>query len=131
MSNERQHIIEVPNIGAFTFRRRVMRDEFKIGAEYSRLTEGVNTPSQWLDMFATAFSTLKTLTAEAPAGWDLDAMEPDDNDTYRKILEVYGALRAAEARFRLGSGAAGESSGTGASGYHSALVPPPVRPAGE
>ncbi len=105
--NERQHTIEVPNVGAFTFRRRVMRDEFKIGAEYSRLTEGVATPSQWLDMFATAFSTLKTLTAEA------------------------GALRAAEARFRSGSGAVGEGVGAGAGGNNPALVSPPVQPTGQ
>lgn len=131
MSNERQHTIEVPNVGAFTFRRRVMRDEFKIGAEYSRLTEGVATPSSWLDMFATAFSTLKVLTAEAPAGWNLEEMEPDDNNTYRKILEVYGALRAAEARFRSGSGAGSEGFGPGAGGNNTALVSPPVQSAGQ
>lgn len=123
---EQTHVIEIAGIGNFTFRRRVMRSEFQIGAEYSRLTEGVSTPSAWLDMFATAFSTLKVLTVEAPAGWNLEDMDPADNDTYRKIMEVFGQLRAAEDRFRLGHGTAGAHGSSGNGGNHSALVPPPV-----
>ena len=119
---DKTHTIDAPGIGAFTFRRRTMRDEFRIGAEYSRLTEGVVTPSSWLDMFATAFSTLKVLTAESPAGWNLDEMEPDDADTYRKIMEVFGALRAAETRFRRGSGANGEAGSSGNGGNNPAVV---------
>lgn len=123
---EQTHSLPIAGIGNFTFRRRVMRDEFKIGAEYSRLTEGVTTPSAWLDMFATAFSTLKVLTDEAPAGWNLDDMDPADNDTYRKIMEVFGQLRAAEDRFRLGHGTAGANGSAGNGWNHSALVPPPI-----
>lgn len=120
---DKTHIVEIAGIGNFCFRRRVMRDEFRIGAEYSRLTEGVGTPSTWLDMFATAFSTLKVLTEEAPGGWDLDTMEPDDAETYRKIMEVFGALRAAESRFRRGSGAISEAGRAGDGGNNPAMVP--------
>lgn len=109
--NEKQYPIEVPGVGNFIFRRRVMRDEFRIGAEYSRLTEGVETPVQWLDLIAAATSTLKVLTVEAPSGWDIEAMDPEDDATYAKIMEVYGALRAAEARFRGERGAAGQAGG--------------------
>lgn len=108
---EKQYPIEIPGVGNFVFRRRVMRDEFKIGAEYSRLTEGVETPVQWLDLIATATATLKVLTVEAPAGWDIDGMDPEDGATYSRIMEVYGALRAAEARFRGERGVAGQAGG--------------------
>jgi hypothetical protein len=120
---DKTYPIEMPGIGVFTFRRRKMRDEFRVGAEYSRLTEGVESPSSWLDMFATAFSTLKVLTVESPAGWDMEEMEPDDPDSYRKIMEVFGALRADEARFRSGSGANSEAGRAGNGGHDPAVVP--------
>ena len=107
MSNEKQHGLDVPGTGSFTFRRRVMADTFRIGAEYSRLTEGVSAPSPWLDAFATAYATLKVLTVEAPAGWDMAEMDPEDDASYAKIMGVFGTLRAAEARFRLGNGTPG------------------------
>ena len=129
--NEKTFPLEVAGIGNFVFRRRVLRDEFRIGAEYSRLTEGVDAPSQWLDLFATAYATLKVLAVEAPDGWELDTMAPDDSDTYRKIMEVFGALRAAEARFRAGHGTGGQAGGAGDGRDARPMVSPPLQPAAE
>lgn len=126
-----QHNLEVPGVGAFIFRRRVLRDEFRIGAEYSRLTEGVEAPSQWLDLFATAYATLKVLTVEHPDGWVLDDMAPDDPDTYRRIMEVFGALRAAEARFRPANGKGGQTDGAGDGRDSGPVVSPPLQPAAQ
>lgn len=124
---EKTHILEVPGIGLFTFRRRTMGLEFKMGAEYSRLTEGVETPTTWLATLATATAALKVLTVEAPKDWDIDGMDPEDDTTYSRIMEVYGALRAAEARFRSGRGAAGQGCGAGTGGEPGAVVPPDLQ----
>jgi hypothetical protein len=126
--NEKQHTLEVPGVGAFVFRRRVMADTFKVSAEYSRLTEGVPNPSTWLDLFATAYATIKVLAAEVPAGWDMAAMDPEDDESYKQIMGVFGALRAAEARFRLGHGTESKGSGAGNGGHGDAVVPAALHP---
>lgn len=118
-------------IGSFVFRRRNFRDEFKIGAEYSRLTEGVETPTGWLHLLSTAVSTLKVLTEEAPDGWNIDAMDPADIETYNTIMEVYGRLATAEARFRSGSGMAGKAGGQTDGGDGGPVVSPAISPAPE
>jgi len=94
--------IPVDDIGTFRFGRRTLRDEMRIGAEYSRLTEGVETPTASLDLIAGWIATLKVMTVEAPAGWDIDAMDPLDDGTYAKLLKVHAAFRQKESSFRLG-----------------------------
>ncbi len=88
--------IDVTDIGAFTFKRRTMRDELRIGVEYSVLTGGVHNPTPWLDFISNVFATLTVLTESAPDGWDIEAMDPLDAETYLKITAVYSALIAAE-----------------------------------
>lgn len=95
--------ISVDGIGTFTFGRRRMRDEMAIAAEFSRLTEGVETPTPYLASVAGWVSTLKILTVEAPEGWDMDEMDPLDDDTYAKLVKVHTALRDKERSFRSGS----------------------------
>lgn len=94
--------VEVDGIGTFRFGRRSLRDEMRIGAEYSRLTEGVETPTASLELIAGWISTLKVMTVEAPKGWDIDAMDPLDDGTYTKLLKVHAAFRRKEDSFRGG-----------------------------
>ena len=95
------HTETVEGVGVFTWRiPRTMRDEIRIAAEVSRLTEGVETPTRWLAAISEMMSSLKTLTVAAPDGWNLDDMDPLDPATYKKMSEVFGSLIAAEGRFR-------------------------------
>ena len=90
----------VEGIGSFTFARRTMRAEFRINAEYARLTEGVSPVPDQLHVSADAVATLKILTVKAPDGWNIDDLDPLETDSYVKILTVWRALRAREDAFR-------------------------------
>lgn len=92
--------IEVEGVGNFRFARRTMRDEFRIQAEYSRLTEGVPVPALHLFQTASQVATLKVLAVEVPDSWDIDSMDPLDSSSFDKIDKVFNALRAQEERFR-------------------------------
>lgn len=95
-----QYSVEVEGVGVFFFAKRTMRHEFKIQAEYSRLTEGVDTPTANLEYIAGVFSTLRVLTVKAPDGWDLDALDPLESADFEKVIRVHAALRAKEGSFR-------------------------------
>jgi len=106
--------VDVPEVGSFSFARRMMRDEIRIAVEYSKLTEGVETPTVWLDTIATWLSTLKVLTVRSPEDWDLDGMDPQDEETYRKLLLVHRALREKEGSFRRPANPVGTAGGAAA-----------------
>lgn len=102
--------VEVDNVGVFRFAKRTMRDEMRIAAEYSRLTEGVETPTIWLETVATWISTLKVLTVNAPADWQsLDDIDPLDEVTYSRLMAVHRALREKEGSFRRAANAPGQA----------------------
>jgi len=107
----KSHKISVSGVGDFEFRQRTMRDEMRIAAEYSRLTEGVATIAPWFDALATRFATLKVLLSIAPEGWDIEELDPLDSESYRKIAAVFEALASAEARFRRQPGQSGAEAG--------------------
>lgn len=114
MSTEAQeYSVEVPDIGTFFFARRTMRHEFRIQSEYSRLTEGVETPTSNLEYIAGVFSALRVLTVKAPDGWSLDALDPLDGDDFEKVIRVHAALRAKEGSFRRPKTGGGAGSGSG------------------
>lgn len=92
--------VTVEPTGVFTFGRRTMRDEFAIAAEYSRLTEGVQTPTDFLHYYARMFATIKALMVAAPGGWDIEKLDPEENASYAQLTSVFDALRAQEADFR-------------------------------
>lgn len=92
--------VEVDGLGSFTFARRTMRDEFAVAAEYSRLTEGVKTPTDFLHYYARAFSTIKVLQVVAPGDWSVDKLDPQEDASYAQLIGVFDALRAQEADFR-------------------------------
>ena len=87
-------------LGTFTFARRTMRDEFAIAAEYSRLTEGVQTPTDFLHYYARAFSTINVLQVVGPDGWNVEKLDPQEDASYAQLIGVFDALRAQEADFR-------------------------------
>jgi hypothetical protein len=120
--------VHVDGVGSFTFARRNMRRELAIGAEFSRLTEGVDTPSDFLQDIAGWISTLKVLTIKAPDGWDLDELDPLDDESYAVIVKTYSALRAKEDSFRRKAGATSEGKRPGNGDDDSLLVPSPVQP---
>lgn len=125
-SNTKQYTVEVADIGVFTFARRTMRLEFAVQAEQSRLTEGLAAPSSQLELFATVFSELKVLVLEAPKGWDLEAMDPNDPATWERLLAVHQAFRAKELSFRPGSRQGGQVAGPVVGGDAGVLVPAQV-----
>lgn len=99
--------VDVDGIGAFTFYKRTLRQQFKIEAEASRVLGGP-IEDDVLKMGAGAYATLLVLTVEAPEGWDLDGFDPLNDDDTVKIFAVHRRLREVEAGFRAGSGGAGK-----------------------
>jgi hypothetical protein len=115
--------IEVHGVGNFMFAKRGMRDELRIQAEISRLTEGVENPTAFLDLISTWLAVLGVLTVSAPEGWDLMAMDPLDPLVYNNLGKVFKALRDKESSFRPGAPATGQDGGTGAGDIGGVLVP--------
>lgn len=91
--------LPVDGIGVFRFGKRTMRDEIKIQVEYARMIEGVE-PTEWLALVAGWIAALRVLTVRAPDGWDIEAMDPLDDDTYARLMKVHAALVAQERSFR-------------------------------
>lgn len=120
--NEEMHRVDVDGIGQFQFRHRTMKCEFRIGIEYSKLTGGIEKPTPWLNNFATMVSELTALTVTAPEGWDIDAMDPLDENTFKKIAKVHKALRTEEDSFRNPDRADSEGQGQGDSGDSGPMV---------
>lgn len=105
--------VDVEGVGRFVFAKRTMRDELRIAAEYSRLTEGVETPTEFLSTIAGWISTLKALEVEAPHGWDIDDMDPFEDESHQKIFKVYAELRVKEGSFRKAKNPGSEGNGPG------------------
>lgn len=100
--------VTVEGIGRFVFGKRTMGDELAIQREYADIIGGV-TPTVWLETMGGWLSVLRVLTVRAPDGWDLDEMNPLDEDTYARLHQVYTALRDQERSFRGSKGTAGEA----------------------
>lgn len=104
-------VVPVDGVGEFTFGKKTIRDQFAIETEYSRLTEGTESVTNFLHNIAVAFSNLKVLTVTAPKDWDLEGLDPDDSDSYMKLMLVWGALRDKQAAFRKGPKPVGQTAG--------------------
>ena len=104
-------VVEVGGIGSFRFGRRKMRDQLKIFTEYSRITEGIADTAPWLTRIADAIAALKVLTVESPSGWDIDAMDPLDDESFGNIVKVHDALIDKERSFRPNKGENGKAAG--------------------
>lgn len=123
--------VPVPGIGDFMFRRRSFRDGIKIQAEYESLTGGLADPSENLHLIASAWSAIKVLLVEAPASFNLEALDPDDDEAYARLIRVGAALFEKESSFRRPASQAGAAAGPAGGGNDGVCVPPPVQPAAD
>jgi hypothetical protein len=103
-----------------------MGTQMKIAAEFSRLTEGVKTPTPYLEQTSDCLATLRVLIASAPEGWNVDELDPLDADSYLQMLRVHGALRAREDGFRRKPKQASPASGPDDAADAAILVPEKV-----
>lgn len=125
-SNRKTFTADVQDEGLFTFRHRTMRLEMAIGAKFSKYTEGVTALNPWFAGNANMMATLEVLTETAPATWDIEKMDPLDDDTYRRLIKVYNALRERETFFRTGAPQGSEAPRPGNGRHDGALVPATV-----
>lgn len=95
--------ITVENVGTFECRRRTLRTEIKIGAEFSRLTEGEEKIPAWMRELCEIVSTVKCLVIKGPDGFNVDTMDPQDESTFGNLVAIYNAILTEEARFREGT----------------------------
>ncbi|WOL24225.1 hypothetical protein fHeYen801_015 [Yersinia phage fHe-Yen8-01] len=107
--------IKVDGIGTFRIARRKMSDEILIQRYYAEYAGGVE-PTAWLATLAEYLSTYRGLVVTAPEGFDIDNLDPLDDETYKKLGSVFTAIREQEERFRgrftAPSKGAGEVDGT-------------------
>lgn len=96
---ETDFTVPVEGIGNFTFAKRTMADEIKIQVKYAEIIDGVE-PTTWLTLVGSWISTLSVLTVRAPADWDIDELDPLDNETYAKLKLVFESLTEQERSFR-------------------------------
>lgn len=80
--------IHVEGVGAFVLKKRTLRNEIAIGAEFNRLTEGQADVSGWFRDLCEMVAFLKVMVEHAPDGWNLDDMDPTP-DLYKRIVDVY------------------------------------------
>lgn len=103
-------VVPVEGVGTFTFARRRMADEIAIQVEFARIINGVE-PTAWLLAVGGWLSALRILTVRAPEGWDLDDLDPQEDETYAKLNRVFDALTEKERSFRRVANAADQGSG--------------------
>lgn len=94
--------VDVDGLGRFTFARKQMRDVYAIRGEYAATTANNFTEEGgFADLGALAFITISRLLVAAPAGFDLENIDPLVDDDYEtKIVKVFLALREKELSFR-------------------------------
>lgn len=119
--------VEVQGLGTFIFGYRKLNDELRIQVEYARITESVPA-TVWLFNLATYISTLRVLLVKAPSGWDLDELDPLDDDSFIQLERVFAALRAKEDSFRPKLAKAGKEPGKTDVPDDGVLVPTEVQP---
>jgi hypothetical protein len=124
----KEFVVPIDGIGTFTFARRNMRSELAIAAEFSRLSEGIATPSAFLETVGGWIATLKVLTLNAPENWVLDELDPLDDENYARLMKVHGALRAREDEFRKKPKSGREDQREAGGAVDGVLVPAQVQP---
>lgn len=120
--------VDVEGIGHFVFAKRKMADEAALHVEYSKITQGIETPTAWLQLMGGWMAALKVLTVSAPAGWDVDEMDPLDEETYEKLGSVHLALRNKELSFRKGKAETGQAKRETVVNGDGILVPETIQP---
>lgn len=118
--------VPVDDVGTFVFGHKSVADQIKIEAEYARLTEGVEIVPRFLHVLSTALADIKVMAVTVPDGWDINAMDGEDDDNYQKIVDVRSAYRKKVDEFRAKPAVASPPAGEGDGGDGGALVPPEV-----
>ncbi|HCE08542.1 MAG TPA: hypothetical protein DEQ40_08070 [Oxalobacteraceae bacterium] len=121
-------VVPVDGIGTFSFAKKSLRDQIAIESEYNRLTEGQDNVTTFLWNIASATASLKVLTIAAPHGWDVDALDPEDPESYINLMKVWGALRDKQASFRQAGKPAVQGEGQAPISDAGVLVPAQVQP---
>lgn len=129
--SKNDYAVPVQGIGTFTFSRRTLADEIAIQVERSRILDGVEHPTDFLWNLAVWISAIRVLLVSAPAGWDLDAMDPLEPETFEQISRVFVEMRKKEDSFRRKPGAGGEGAGSGDREDNGLLVSEEVQPPAE
>ncbi|EPT1451930.1 hypothetical protein ACVOZ6_003518 [Escherichia coli] len=117
---------DVEGIGRFRFAKRKMADEIQIQRLFAEYTGGIS-PTAWLLTLGEYLSTLRVLTVSAPEGWDLDDLDPLEEETYARLGRVFVALREREETFRGRSKPQGEGRGQADAEHGGSLVSPDVQ----
>lgn len=120
--------VEVEGVGTFIFGRRTLKDELRIQAEYSRITEGVDTPTLMLYTLGIAIATIRILMVQGPVDFDLDALDPVEEDTFTQLQAIYEGVKAKEYSFRKKSGKGSKADSTPDVEVDGVLVPTEVQP---
>lgn len=127
-ANKLDFPVEIEGVGTFIFGRRTLKDELRIQAEYSRITEGVETPTLMLYTLGIAIATIRVLMVQAPVGFDLDTLDPIEDDTFIQLQSVYEGVKAKEYSFRKKSGKGSEADRPADVELDGVLVPQEVQP---
>ncbi|NCC29690.1 MAG: hypothetical protein EOM22_16505 [Gammaproteobacteria bacterium] len=106
---QRTFKLDVDGVGVFTVKRRTVLVEIEIAAEINRLLGGQDAVSNWLAGLVATVATLKVQLVDVPKDFDIDALDPDDPESYDLMNRVYRAVKAKEGEFRSGKRAAGKS----------------------
>jgi hypothetical protein len=104
-------VVDVDGVGSFECRRRTMRVEVARQAEFCRLTEGLQSIPEEFAGVCNFLAYLKVMIAKGPDGWDVDDVDPEDQEQLKKLREVHAAIQTAERRFRAGAKSDGQGSG--------------------
>lgn len=124
----RDFTVDVEGLGQFVFGYRKMEDHLKIEVEFARITQGLAQPTPWLLTIGEWMSTLRILLVKAPNGFDLDEIDPLEDDTFNNLRAIFRALREKEDSFRKKRAPGSEASRAGTGEQPALLVPPQVQP---
>lgn len=99
-TTDRTYPVSVDGVGDFRFRRRVMRDQFRIHADAMRILGGpVSDPMLWNS--AAAMATVGVLMVSGPTkDWNVEDLDPLDPEDVATLYKVHGRLLEEEEKFR-------------------------------
>jgi len=103
MSTPATFPVQVEGIGNFVFRKRQYGDQIWIENKAVEILGGPALTPQ-LQSVALATATLIRLTVPRDCPWNVETLDPLDDDATPQLWKVYGELRLAEDRFRKGAG---------------------------
>lgn len=95
----RTHVVDVEGVGQFEFQHRTLTLQVGVEAIMNRMLDGPVSDERLLYV-ARAIATIKKLAIKVPEGFDLEAIDPIDENEVEGVLKAYGGLLDAEATFR-------------------------------